>query len=175
MNHPLTNQAEWRAFRAQARSELTSLQKSALKPGLRAEAWTPREVLHHVLLVDESTANLLERLLSKAKDLSPRPSDEPWPVRAELMDFPLDTAFSVPAFPGTEPQRSVSDRALTELEASNQRRHEALADQASRLQLDRVSFPHPLAGRLNFYEWLAFGGIHEKLHLVQLRQDVVSK
>lgn len=174
MTNPVTNQAEWRTFRARCRTELSQLQKKALKPGLRADAWTPREVLHHVLLVDASTANLLERLLSKAKDLSSRAPDEPWPVRAELMDFPLDTAFSVPAFPGTEPQRSVSDKALAELESSNERRHEALADQASRLQLDRVSFPHPLAGRLNFYEWLAFGGIHERLHLTQLRQDVVA-
>jgi hypothetical protein len=45
---------------------------------------------------------------------------------------------------------------------------------AQRKKLDAIAFPHPLAGKLNFYEWLAFGGIHERLHLTQLQSDVSS-
>ena len=129
-------------------------------------------MLHHVLLVEASTATLLERLAAKSASAPRRHPHEPWPVRPELMEFPLDTAFSVPAFRGTEPKRDVSAKVLDGLEADTQTRHSAMAELAARSAFDGVSFPHPLAGKLNFYEWLVFGGIHEKLHLTQLRRDI---
>lgn len=172
MTTPVTTLAEWKAYRARLRSELLSLQSSPLRPGLRADAWTPRQVFHHVLLVDASAADLLERLLVKAGPLSDRDPQEPWPVRAELMDFPLDTAFSVPAFRGTDPKAEISDKVLRDLEATTMARQTALAERAQQSHLEGVSFPHPLAGRLNFYEWILFGGVHERLHLTQLKWDV---
>lgn len=166
--------AEWQSFRDNLRTRLRATLGRGLRPGLRADAWTPREVLHHILLVDASTAALMERLAKKAEPLEERPADEPWPVRDELMDFPLDTAFSVPAFRGTEPDRSVSAKALEALEREVGERLLALAALASSRRLEGSHFPHPLAGRLNFYEWLMFGGVHEKLHLTQLESDISS-
>jgi hypothetical protein len=172
MTNPVTSLKEWKTYRAELRAALTALQLVPLRAGLRADAWTPRQVLHHVLLVDASSADLLERLVSKAGAVSERDPGDPWPFHAELMDFPLDTAFSVPAFRGTEPKLDVSDRVLRDLEASTLRRHVSLAEHADRFRLEGVVFPHPLAGKLNFYEWLVFGGIHESLHLTQLKRDV---
>lgn len=162
---------EWTQFRADLRNRLWSLFGKSLKSTLRSEAWTPAEVLHHVLLVDGGTADLLERLVAKERVANPRGS-EPWPVRAELMDFPLDTAFSVPAFKGTEPKRSITAKALEKLEREVGERLGALAATAASRDLDAVAFPHPLAGKLNFYEWLVFGGVHERLHLTQLESDL---
>jgi len=170
MTQPLTLD-EWTSFRANLRSRLREHLGRSLKPGIRPDAWTPAEVLHHVLLVDASTADLMERLASRAGNPGPR-GTEPWPVRAELMDFPLDTAFSVPAFRGTEPKRSISTKALDSLEKEVGTRLASLAAKASARTLDDVAFPHPLAGKLNFYEWLVFGGVHERLHLTQLENDL---
>jgi hypothetical protein len=172
MTNPVANMTEWKTYRSALRAELLALQNKTLKPGIRRDAWTPRQVLHHVLLVEASSADLMERLAAKAGTVPERNPAEPWPIRAELMDFPLDTAFSVPAFKGTEPKADVSDKILKDLQADVLARHEALAQKAQRWQYDTVSFPHPLAGRLNFYEWLVFDGIHESLHLRQLKQDV---
>jgi len=175
MTDPVTSLAEWKTYRARLRVALTELLPLPLKSGLRADAWTPRQVLHHVLLVDASSADLLERLQAKAGKLPERDRHAPWSFRAELMDFPLDTAFSVPAFRGTEPKADVSDRVLRELEVRTTERHAKLAEQADRYRYDAVTFPHPLAGKLNFYEWLVFGGIHESLHLTQLQRDIAPR
>lgn len=172
MIRTIANFLEWQNYRNHLRAELIGLQGAVLRPGLRDGAWTPRQVFHHVLLVDAGTADLLEKLSSKAGAVAPRNPDQPWPFREVLMDFPLDTAFSVPAFKGTEPKADVADRILRQLAESNLQRHTALASRAQRSSYDSIEYPHPLAGRLNFYEWLVFGGIHESLHLQQLRQDV---
>jgi hypothetical protein len=174
MNLPLTSHFDLEHQRATIRHSLRFLLGASLGPGLRADAWTPFEVFHHVLLVEASSADLLERLAAKHKDAAERNPAEPWPIRQELLDFPRDTAFSVPAFRGTEPKANVTLQALDALEESTWARHEALADLAQWKRFDDVSFPHPLAGKLNFYEWLAFGGIHERLHVVQLGRDIMS-
>jgi hypothetical protein len=174
MHTSVTNLAEWRTFRANQRLRLTQLLAFRLSVDGRSDAWSSREVLHHVLLVDSTTADLLDRLLKKAGELTPRDPNLPWPFRDVLMDLPLDTAFSVPAFRGTEPQAKVSDKTLEKLQREVGARHEALAERAHQVQLDAIAFPHPLAGKLNFYEWLVFGGIHERLHLTQLELDVRS-
>lgn len=172
MNQTVSGPASWQTFRDELRARLRSHLGQPLISGIRADAWTPEEVLHHVLLVDASAADLLERLVAKVKVLEPRDPLVEWPVRQELMDFPLDTAFSVPAFRGTEPKRGMSIPVLQSLEATVQERHRVLVEKGTRYRLDEVTFPHPLAGKMNFYEWLVFGGIHEGLHLTHLENDL---
>ena len=172
MTDAITSFAELKKFRAHVRANLKALLLAKLLPGVRPEAWTPRQVFHHVLLAESGSMGLLERLVAKAKELSERDAKEPWPIGQELLDFPLDTAFSIAAFRGTDPDENIPDKDLSALEDSVHSRHLALAELAQHKQLDGLAFPHPLAGKLNFYEWLAFGGIHERLHLLQLRRDV---
>lgn len=167
----MMNLKQWKDWRAGLRAELKGLVGRPLPRGHRVEAWTARQVLHHLFLSDRGTAALLERLLAKAGPGAARgPGD--WPVRPELLDFPLDTAFSVPAFRGTEPRARVSDRELTALEDDVVPRLLALAEAADGRDLEPTKFPHPLAGPLNFYEWLVFGGVHDGLHLRQLKDDL---
>jgi len=36
--------------------------------------------------------------------------------------------------------------------------------------LDEVATPHPLLGRLSFYQWLLFLAQHEERHTIQIRE-----
>ena len=138
----------------------------------RMGAWSPLEVFHHVLLVNQLSLNILERLFSRAKDL---PENHPltlWPVREELGVFPLERAFSVPAFTGTDPDRLVTLETLEALEKEEAEKYASLLDKSSPYDCSGLIFPHPLMGRMNFYKWIYFGVVHERLHLEKLIGDL---
>ena len=47
-----------------------------------------------------------------------------------------------------------------------------LAEAAGRYRCESIVFPHPLVGRMNFYEWLAFALFHERAHIRRLENDL---
>ena len=161
------------AMRRRVREELRSLQASPLSPP-SGDAWTPRQVLQHILQAEHNAIVLLEKLVTKAGPLPSSAPAGPLPIRDELLGFDLERAMSIPAARGTEPEGEIDDDALGALETSVQARFHALLDLGKAHDLGGISFPHPLAGRLNFYEWLVFGVVHEELHLRLLRRNVES-
>ena len=162
---------DWTEERHLVRAELKSLLKHVLPPEVRKDAWTPKEVLHHILVANRGSLHLLERLYSRGSDFSARVSGS-WPVREELLDFSEQRAFSVGAFPGTEPDRTVTNDVMQEMEALEDEKFQTLGTAADSLELQRLGFRHPLAGTLNFYEWLCFCTVHERLHLARLKKDL---
>lgn len=165
------NKTDWMQYRTTTRQELRSLLHTPLPFGTRQDAWTPREVLHHVLKAEAGTLPLFERFASKAGAAHPR-NDGPWTIREELFSFSLDRAMSVPPFKDTDPDASVADADLDSLSSSSRWRLEEFADLGDRLDLVHLAYPHPLAGKLNYYEWLVFGVVHEWLHLRRLKSDL---
>jgi hypothetical protein len=164
---------EWNRWRADLRAGLHQDLARPLATGVRAEAWTGRQVLHHILLTNASIVRLGERLLEQKPAEAPHQGpDWPWPVAPTLLDFPAARAFSIGAVPGTEPSNSVTAEALADLEAETDRGFAWLGDQASRRQCADLVFPHRLAGPLNLYEWLVFATVHEHLHRERLRADL---
>lgn len=165
------NKTQWLEYRTGTRQELRGFLHASLPHKAREEAWTPREVLHHVLRTEVTTLPLFERFSTKAGGASPRKA-EPWNIREELFSFSLDRAMSIPAFHNTDPDPAVTDDVLDSLSASNMRCFDEFADLGDRMDLSHLVFPHPLAGKLNFYEWLVFGVVHEWLHLRRLKSDL---
>ena len=157
--------------RTQVRLELKAALGRKLPTDGRIGAWSPGEVFHHILLTNQSSQNLLSRLFAKAKNLPLDPLVD-WPVRPELRDFPQDKAFSIVAFPGTEPEFGLGGKDLESIEIRVDAGFRELLELTSRFRLEALSFPHPLAGRMNFYEWLVFGVVHERLHLDLLLKDL---
>ena len=164
--------AKWLEERTAVRRSLKALLPRLLPAGARNEAWTPAQVFHHVLLANLGSWNLLERLAAKASKAPPRTAGLEWPVRPELLVFPEQTAFSVEAFSGTAPDKSVTLAELEEMESFENEQSSVLARSAESLDLSRLGFRHPLAGAMNFYEWLCFCTVHEKLHWQRLVADL---
>jgi hypothetical protein len=144
-----------------------------LAAGARSEAWTARQVLHHILLTNVSIVRLGERLLEqKPVDAPDQGPDWVWPVAPALLDFPAARAFSIGAAPGTEPSGSVTADALADLEDETERGFVRLGEESSRRNCADLVFRHRLAGPLNFYEWLVFATVHEHLHRERLGADL---
>lgn len=163
------NRTEWQDFRQLLREELRGLLDLPLPEDARPEAWTPREVFHHVLLAEAGTVRLLERLSEAG--VAPGP-EAAWPFRNELLAFSLEKAMGVGPLNNTDPNPEIGDKELDDLEEALQLRLQALAERGDAVDLSEAGYPHPLAGQLNFYEWLVFTSVHEALHLQRLRLDL---
>jgi len=44
----------------------------------------------------------------------------------------------------------------------------AMRTRIEAIDVSNVTFPHPVFGPLNLYEWLLFIGMHERRHLAQI-------
>jgi hypothetical protein len=132
------------------------------------EAWTPREIVEHLSLIEDRLLRMMTMMLMKAE--SARRADAP-PV--EFKSFTLDEfversrgeKYSAP-----EAVRPAGEATLAEsLEKMRRSRAElrALRPRIEATDLSSVTYPHPAFGPLNFYQWLAFIGIHEERHLRQ--------
>ncbi len=153
------------------RFELLEAQSKEIRD--RSGAWTPAQVLEHILLTEKSIIALLSRLKVKAKSPEVRESGKPWPIRAELLTDFGPGAMEVPAFNGTEPAGSMSPDDLREFSKLNTAALQDLMDFADAHEVSDVSFPHPYVGRMNFYEWLVFSAVHERLHIDSLKADLL--
>lgn len=166
------DKTKWHEYRTSTRQELKALLAVPLPHGARSKAWTPREVLHHVLRTEVSTLTLFERFVARADGAKFRKPSQPWTIREELFSFSLDRAMSVPPFRNTEPDPAVTDTELESLAASSSSRFQEYAGIGDTLDLAHLDYPHPLAGKLNYYEWLVFTPVHEWLHLRRLKSDL---
>ena len=165
------NSTQWKQERTLIRNRLKKLTRSDLPSGAREDAWTGEQVLLHVLLTNKNILELLERLFAKANPEDEKESGKAWPVREDLESVVTERAFSVDAFKGTEPVIEVTEPELAELEL----RENVLVDlveKADRFKCESIVFPHPLAGRMNFYEWFVFALWHERAHTQRLEQDL---
>lgn len=80
--------------------------------------------------------------------------------------FPPDAPVVVPGVPG---ERGQAREALIRRIAASQRVVERAARSIAGHEKDPCPLEHPLVGRLRCGEWLLFAGVHDLMHLQQLR------
>ncbi len=145
------------------------MDQSSLSWKKNAESWSALQVLDHVQLVELKVVLLLERLSSRAMD---RHRLE----LADMIDVPANVALSefiprydsIPAYPATEP---ATDRSLSEIQ---DRLDESRAQLLKLAKIgrdhdcSRLIAPHPVAGRLNYYEWVCLVAEHDRVHADQI-------
>lgn len=156
--------------RTTIRSELMDAQTRPI--GTRPGAWSPGQVFEHILLTEQSVVALLRRMEQKAGQPVDRPAGGPWPVRDQFLEDFGAGVMEEPAFRGTDPDQAMDLSALQSLSETNGAALEELMLRADSSDLSSASFPHPLVGRMNFYEWLVFLVAHERLHVEHLRGDL---
>jgi len=84
--------------------------------------------------------------------------------------FPADAPSVVPGIPG--PADASRDEVLRRLEASRRLVARAARSIAGH-ETDPCPLEHPFVGRLRCGEWLLFSGVHDLLHVEQLRAIAV--
>jgi len=163
---------ELAAEHAGVRASLLALSDRKLPSAAVPETWTPRQVVHHVLLADRAIISLLERLFDKITAPVQADMSGPLPIRTGFFGYDREWVKTMAAVKGTEPDPAVSDENLRNIEAEVNSRYDALLLKSATHDLHASVFPHRFLGQLNFYEWLAFGLEHAKLHLQVLQNNL---
>jgi hypothetical protein len=138
----------------------------------RPEAWTPREIVEHLSLIEDRLLRMMTMMLTKAEGAAGGANTETG-APVEMKPFSLDQfierargeKYTAPEAVTPGGEASLTD-SLAKLRRSREDLH-ALRPRAEAIDLSGVTYPHPAFGPLNFYQWMAFIGIHEERHLSQ--------
>ena len=166
--------AELVDYAQQARHELISavvLVPDSLRSRRPAQsAWSVAEVLEHLNRVERGIVRLISRGVERARDAGAEPERDETSLLGSLDQLRLLSRQSAVAAPEPVMPRGhlTAAEGLAALETSRRELLSAVA-QGDGLALGSVTYPHPLLGDLNLYQWILFVGQHELRHAGQIR------
>ena len=134
------------------------------------DQWSITDILHHMALTDESSVRLAGMMLKQAEEAK-LPAD-PTPeasVMGSLDEFMPKLSGSKVQAPDRVAPRShlPAAESIARLMASREKVVETW-QHLGEYDLSTVTYPHPLLGDLNAYQWLIIAGRHESRHTDQI-------
>jgi hypothetical protein len=147
---------------------------AAGNPTPRAGAWSVPEVVDHLRIVETGVSKLLHVQLSR----SPRPLPQEMSTEsvAHLLDHVRldDRHRRIVAPEAVRPRTGLSlDEAMAGLVSSREQLLRTL-DEANGVALSHFTWPHPLLGPFDLYQWILFVGLHERRHARQIEEMASS-
>jgi hypothetical protein len=135
------------------------------------EGWSTAEILEHLHRVERGVVRLLRHTLAGAKAGGIGPERESTSMLGSLDAFQLTRRGRPISAPEPVQPRGelTASQALAALAESRRELLSAL-DLADGLALGQISFPHPLIGPLDLYQWVLFVGQHEARHAAQIEE-----
>lgn len=132
-------------------------------------AWSIAQHLEHLTMVEDSSGRLISRLIKQVAESGAREMEEESLLQS-LDQFQLwTTTTRFPAPEMVQPHEGLSSsEALARLLTARQRTVAALY-RASGLALGTVSFPHPVIGPINGYQWALMIAQHQRRHTQHIR------
>jgi hypothetical protein len=143
-------------------SDLTAAQ---LQRRPAEEVWSPGETLEHLRLTETSIVKILRKLIKEADLSRLGPESESSSIMGALDELGLlqvRRRVLAPVFVQPEPGAD-GQTALAGLSQSRANLIAVIA-QADGRAVSSLSFPHPILGSLNFYQWVLFVAQHEVRH-----------
>lgn len=134
-----------------------------------ADAWCVAEVLEHLHRVESGIARLLARSVERARVSGGAAESEVSSLLGSLDSFGLlrrDRRINTPDLVMPRGEYNAA-QALAALTASRDALLVAVG-KGDGLALGEISYPHPLFGPLNLYQWVLFVGQHEARHAAQI-------
>lgn len=165
--HPLLEALESRLLSSlqELSQELEGLSEEVLTKRPALDQWSIREIIAHLALVEKGNARLTEMLLEKARKENLILSGEPkWPT--ETPDF----KEKIQAPERVLPKESTAfEEAWGQLQESRKKVVSMVPDIAT-FDLGLLTFPHPVFGERNLYQWLNIGCVHMSVHIEQVKR-----
>jgi len=131
------------------------------------EEWSAAQILHHVLMAETGTSKVIRKSIkSAAGTLPPYPADDSG-LAVRKLEKPLG-AYQAPEAVRPEDPPAKDDL----LRLARETREQTAASFAMLATVDprAATFPHPLFGDVNLYEWpFVTVLMHERDHQEQLR------
>lgn len=127
--------------------------------------WSAAQILAHLLMAETGTSKVIRKAIKTAGTLPPYPADDSVLSVRVLRQLPGGMDAPEAAQPGTPPGKEEL------LGNARETREQTSASFAMLASVDprAATFPHPLFGELNLYEWPAVTILaHERDHQAQL-------
>lgn len=140
--------------------------------------WSVRDILEHLAIMEGRLSRMMLVMLAKAEAASPKSKGAPVEIKSFSLDKFIersrDEKYVAPesVSPGGDAAVPLRDL-LARLRQSRAELH-SLRPRIEATDLSTVTYPHPVFGALNFYEWLAFIGMHEERHLRQMERVLAA-
>jgi hypothetical protein len=133
-------------------------------------AWSVAEVLEHLHRVESGIARLVSRGIERARAGGAEVERDDSSVLGSLDAFALAQRGSISAPEAVMPRGDLTaTEALLALDGSRQSLVAAIRA-GNGLALGAITYPHPILGTLNLYQWILFVGQHEARHADQVRR-----
>jgi hypothetical protein len=156
--------------RIYSRVEGLSDEESRRRPS--GDAWSVAEIIEHLSKIEGRLLQMMKMMLMKAEAAGARSSGEPVEIKPFTMEKLIEAGRGE-LFIAPEPLRPGGESSLAEalegLRGSRAELH-SLRPRIEMTNLAGATYPHPIGTALNFYEWLAFIGLHEERHLRQIER-----
>src|SRR5215831_16332055 len=136
------------------------------------DGWSPSELLEHMCISEERLVAALSRSLraAEAENRPAHPAGIP-PVSLDRIESQAKARFKSPE--RTQPTGTLSIPEVIERMRRSRDRLAAMRPRLEVIDASDVTFPHPVFGPFNLYEWVLFIGMHEQRHLTQI-ESVMS-
>jgi len=133
--------------------------------------WSIGEILHHLQLIERAVARVLSRQLERAEKSGGGPDQRQDSVLGSLDQFDIERVRQKIIAPsGFLPSRGLSRQELLDGLADSRSVLLAEVGRAGGHDLSRLTFPHPVFGRMDMYQWLLYAAQHELRHLHQIER-----
>lgn len=135
------------------------------------DRWSPAEVVHHIVIVERRIAPLLRALVEQARAIGPEPDESSVLAIIEPARF-VERTRRIQTGDAAKPRDTNVATVWTEFDEARRELRSVIVS-GDGLALGEVSAPHPAAGPLSGYGWIAFVGAHAARHAAQIREDSV--
>jgi hypothetical protein len=159
------------AARSRLLEAVAGLDQARLDAAPADGQWSIGEILHHLQLIEGSVARVLARQVQRAEKTGDGPDPRQDSVLASLDRFDIERSpEKIDAPSGFLPRRGFSLQELRDGLADSRAALFSEVARAGAHDLSRLTFPHPVLGRLDMYQWLLYCAQHELRHLHQIQR-----
>jgi uncharacterized damage-inducible protein DinB len=140
------------------------------------DTWSVADIMEHLTIMEDRLVRMMKMMLAKAESAGAGSNGAP----VEFKPFSLDEFEELARnekYVAPEAVRPGGAERVADLLArmrSSREELRALRPRIEAADLSMVTYPHPAFGPLNFYQWLAFIGLHEARHLRQAESVLSS-
>jgi hypothetical protein len=160
------------AARSRLLDGVGSLSQEDLDASSSKDGWSTGEILHHLQLIELSVSRVIGRLLEQGTrdGLGPDPRTDS--VLGSLDQFSIEISLQKVVTPTPfTPQKGCAKQALLDGLAGSRAALLAVVEKAGSFDLSQLTFPHPVLGRIDGYQWLLYVAQHELRHLHQIERS----
>ncbi|HTZ50235.1 MAG TPA: pyridoxal-dependent decarboxylase [Spirochaetia bacterium] len=161
--------------RARLLAAVRALDQAALDRAPASGGWSIGEILHHLQLIERSVTRVAAKQVQHAAESGLGPDPRTDSILHSLDSFDVeDSPRKITAPSGFVPRAGLPRAELLDGLASSREALLAQVQAARRYDLTQLTFPHPVFGKIDLYQWLLYVAQHEIRHLHQIERVLAA-